>query len=114
MFLAKCLYQRLIDLSGNDGSILVPDNINAESSITVLFQKLAEEMYTTFKGTLKCGNLESKIILSPGPVVSILAYSEYSVFFMLAFICSHIPKQPISSLKYSILPTKLKFVDSYL
>lgn len=80
IFLAKCLYQRLIDLSGNDGSILVPDNIHAESCITVLFQKLAEEMYTTFKGTLKCGNLESKIILSPGPVVSLLAYSDYPVF----------------------------------
>lgn len=57
-------------MSGNDGSILVPDNIQTESTVTGLFQKLVEEMYTTFKGTLKCGNLESKIILSPAPVVS--------------------------------------------
>ncbi|KAJ8983060.1 hypothetical protein NQ317_013266 [Molorchus minor] len=65
---SKPLYQRLIDLSGNDGSILVSDNLQNESSITNLFLKLAEDMYTLFRGTLKCGNLESKIILSPAPV----------------------------------------------
>lgn len=71
VFSAKPLYQRLIDISGYDGSILVSDNIQTETSITGLFKKLVEEMYSTFKGTLKCGNLESKIILSPAPVVSI-------------------------------------------
>ncbi|KAJ8960176.1 hypothetical protein NQ318_003899 [Aromia moschata] len=65
---AKPLYQRLIDLSGYDGSILVPDNLQGESNVTSLFHKLAEDMYTLFRGTLKCGNLESKVILSPAPV----------------------------------------------
>uniref|UniRef100_A0A6P7GUZ0 Integrator complex subunit 14 n=1 Tax=Diabrotica virgifera virgifera TaxID=50390 RepID=A0A6P7GUZ0_DIAVI len=73
---SKPLFQRLIDLSGYDGSILVPDNIHSESSVISLFQKLAEDMYTTFKGTLKCGNLESKIILSPAPV----AYTKFTDF----------------------------------
>ncbi|KAG5876007.1 hypothetical protein JTB14_002176 [Gonioctena quinquepunctata] len=66
---AKPLYQRLIDLTGYDGSILVPENLQAESNVTSLFQKLAEEMYVMFKGVLKCGNLESKVILSPAPVL---------------------------------------------
>lgn len=70
-FLAKPLYQRLIDLSGYDGSISVPENLHNESNVPTLFQKLAEDMYTSFKGVLKCGNLESKIILSPAPIVSL-------------------------------------------
>lgn len=73
---SKPLYQRLIDLSGYDGSIQVPENLQSESNITTLFQKLAEDMYTSFKGVLKCGNLESKIILSPAPV----AYTKATDF----------------------------------
>lgn len=69
---AKPLYQRLIDLSGYDGSIQIPDNIQSESNVVSVFQKLAEDMYSSFKGVLKCGNLESKIILSPAPVVIII------------------------------------------
>lgn len=57
-------------MSGYDGSILIPEQL-AEASTTILFQKLAEDMYASFKGALKCGNLESKVILSPAPVVSI-------------------------------------------
>lgn len=75
-FSAKPLYQRLIDLSGYDGSILVPENLQNELSVTNLFQKLAEDVYTLFKGTLKCGNLESKVILSPAPVVCTLLFLE--------------------------------------
>lgn len=56
-------------MSGFDSSILVPDQLS-ESSVTTMFQKLAEEMYASFRGTLKCGNLESKVVLSPAPVVS--------------------------------------------
>lgn len=55
----------------NDGSIVVPDSLQKEADITNLFQKLADDMYAVFKGTLKCGNLESKIILSPAPMVGI-------------------------------------------
>lgn len=55
-------------MSGYDGTILVPEQLN-EISICALFEKLAEDMYVSFKGTLKCGNLESKILLSPAPVV---------------------------------------------
>ncbi|XP_060536568.1 integrator complex subunit 14 [Cylas formicarius] len=73
---SKPLYQRLIDLSGYDGSISIPENLQTESNVTGLFQKLAEDMYTSFKGILKCGNLESKIILSPAP----LAYTKITDF----------------------------------
>ncbi|CAH0550975.1 unnamed protein product [Brassicogethes aeneus] len=65
---SKPLYQRLVDLSGYDGSISIPEHIQGEAAVVTIFQKLAEDTYTSFKGTLKCGNLESKIILSPTPV----------------------------------------------
>lgn len=57
-------------MSGYDGSVVLPEQLS-EMSVTSLFQKLAEDLYALFRGTLKCGNLESKIILSPAPVVSI-------------------------------------------
>lgn len=55
-------------MSGYDGSVLMPEQLN-ETSVITMFQKLAEDMYASFKGVLRCGNLESKIILSPAPVV---------------------------------------------
>lgn len=71
VLVARPLYQRLMEMSGCDGSIFLPENQLTEASVVTLFQKLADEMYTPFKGTLKCGNLESRIILSPSPVVRI-------------------------------------------
>lgn len=64
---AKPQYQKLIELCGGEGSVIVPDQIT-EISITNLFQKLGDDMYTSFKGTLKCGHLESSIYLSPMPI----------------------------------------------
>lgn len=75
--LAKPLYQELIDISGYDGSVLLPENQLNETSVNNLFQKLAEEMYTSFKGVLKCGNMESKVILSPAPVVRFHLTSQF-------------------------------------
>lgn len=83
---SKPLYQRLIDLSGYDGSIQIPDNIQSESNVINVFQKLAEEMYSSFKGVLKCGNLESKIILSPAPV----AYTKTTDFSAQTFTISNL------------------------
>lgn len=84
-FAAKCLLQRLIDMSGYDSSILVPDQLN-ELSVITMFQKLAEEMYASFKGTLKCGNLESKIVLSPAPVVSVFTCLNMNILNLYGFI----------------------------
>lgn len=73
-------------MSGYDSSILVPDQLN-ESSVTTMFQKLAEEMYASFKGTLKCGNLESKIVLSPAPVVSVFNKCSIFVIHLSHYVC---------------------------
>lgn len=61
---------RLVELTGYDGSVLIPDSPLCDVNIISIFQKLADDIYTSFKGTLKCGNLESKIVLSPSPIVN--------------------------------------------
>lgn len=69
-------------MSGYDGSVLIPDGQLSESSVATLFQKLADEMYTCFKGVLKCGNLESRIVLSPSPLVKILIINIHADNFL--------------------------------
>ncbi|KAK9887519.1 hypothetical protein WA026_023070 [Henosepilachna vigintioctopunctata] len=56
---SKPLYQKLIDLSGYDGSISLPEELN-EMGVTSLFHHCIE--------TLKCGNLKSRIMLYSAPV----------------------------------------------
>lgn len=64
------LYKKLVDLAGNDSIILVPEGQLSKKSVTDCFQKLSEINYTSFQGYLKCGNLGSRIFLSPPPMVN--------------------------------------------
>lgn len=64
------LYQRLADLAGNGSVVLVPDSPLNKYSVAACFQKLAETNYVSFQGYLKCGNLGSRILLSPAPMVT--------------------------------------------
>ncbi|XP_059487646.1 integrator complex subunit 14 [Neocloeon triangulifer] len=61
------MYQRLIELSGAQGSVHAPDQNLSVKCVTSLFQRLAESQYTSFHGTLSCGKLSSSIVLSPTP-----------------------------------------------
>lgn len=64
------LYQRLVDLAGGDSVVLVPEAPLSKHSVTTCFQKLSETNYVSFQGYLKCGNLGSRILLSPAPMVN--------------------------------------------
>ena len=64
------LYQKLIDLGGSDGILVVPEGQLSKTSVTNCFRKLAETIYISFQGYLKCGHLGSRILLSPAPMVS--------------------------------------------
>lgn len=64
------LYQRLVDLAGGDSAVIVPEGTLSKISVNNCFQKLAESNYVSFQGYLKCGNLGSRIHLSPSPMVS--------------------------------------------
>lgn len=64
------LYQRLVDLAGGDSIVLVPEAPLSKHSVTTCFQKLSEANYVSFQGYLKCGNLGSRILLSPAPMVN--------------------------------------------
>ncbi|XP_067002989.1 integrator complex subunit 14 [Anabrus simplex] len=61
------LYQKLVELAGLDSSVHVPEGSLTIKSVQSMFQKLAEANFASFQGTLKCGNLGSRIILSPAP-----------------------------------------------
>ncbi|XP_049787030.1 integrator complex subunit 14 [Schistocerca cancellata] len=61
------LYSRLVELAGLDSCVHVPEAALTISSVQAMFQKLAEANFASFQGTLKCGNLGSRIILSPAP-----------------------------------------------
>lgn len=50
--------------------MLTPETPISKHSITACFQKLAETNYVSFQGYLKCGNLGSRILLSPAPMVN--------------------------------------------
>lgn len=50
--------------------MLIPETPISKHSITACFQKLAETNYVSFQGYLKCGNLDSRILLSPAPMVN--------------------------------------------
>ncbi|RZF41439.1 hypothetical protein LSTR_LSTR000153 [Laodelphax striatellus] len=60
--------RRLVEVSGGDGSVVVPDSQLSPTCVQNLFHKLAEDNYSSFTGTLKCGHLSCKVILSPSPV----------------------------------------------
>ena len=64
------MYQKLVDLAGNDSSLFVPEGHLSKQSVVNCFKKLAETNYIPFQGYLKCGNLGSRILLSPSPLVS--------------------------------------------
>ncbi|KAK5647372.1 hypothetical protein RI129_002264 [Pyrocoelia pectoralis] len=109
---SKPLYQRLVDMAGYNGSLSVPDGGLNEVSVVTMFQKLAEEMYTSFRGTLKCGNLESRIILSPAPIPYIKVTdfdSQTYVLSELIEVCGYIPisdvGSPMAISRHLILPT---------
>lgn len=70
------LYKKLVDLAGNDSILLVPEGQLSKKSVTDCFQKLSEINYASFQGYLKCGNLGSRILLSPAPMVNSI-FTQY-------------------------------------
>ncbi|KAG8287220.1 snRNA metabolic process [Homalodisca vitripennis] len=59
---------QVVKLARGDGSVLQVDSALTPDSLYNLFQQLAEKNYASFCGMLKCGNLSSKVILSPAPM----------------------------------------------
>ncbi|KAF5293913.1 hypothetical protein FQA39_LY13618 [Lamprigera yunnana] len=109
---SKPLYQRLVGMTGFEGSVIVPDGALNEATVVSMFQKLSEDMYTSFRGTLKCGNLESRVMLSPAPIpytkVTDFDCQTY-VLSELMEVCGFIPiadvGSPMAISRHLILPT---------
>jgi len=61
------VYQKLIDLSGAEGSVYVPDGGLSVKSVQNLFTKIAELHYNSFEGTLRSGSMSDTVLLFPSP-----------------------------------------------
>nr|CAD7575802.1 unnamed protein product [Timema californicum] len=61
------LYRRLVEMAGANGGVFTPEGSLTLKSVQAMFQKMAETNFAPFVGTLKCGNLESRVVLSPAP-----------------------------------------------
>lgn len=67
LLLGLPLYNKLVELAGLDSSVHIPEGSLTVKSIQSLFTKLAEANFASFQGSLKCGNLGSRVILYPAP-----------------------------------------------
>lgn len=71
------LFQRLCDSAGVGGSVYVPDAPLSVQAVQNVFTRLVQTHYISYEGTLSCGNLQSKVTLSPPPdLTSILEESK--------------------------------------
>ncbi|XP_046461521.1 integrator complex subunit 14-like [Daphnia pulex] len=61
------VYQKIIDLSGAEGSVFVPEGGLSLKSVQNMFTKIAELHYSSFEGTLRSGSLSDSILLYPPP-----------------------------------------------
>lgn len=77
------ILHKLVEMAGGDGSVLQLDSPLTPHSLYNLFQKLAETNYSSFSGMLKCGNLGSKVILSPTPMVEYISLVVYIHYIIL-------------------------------
>lgn len=81
----------MMDLAGQDNPMYIPDEVLSFASVAASFQKMSEECYTSFQGTISCGNMSSQVFVSPAPLVSshYFQYQLTSSFFMYD-VCSTI------------------------
>ncbi|KAL3286676.1 hypothetical protein HHI36_001173 [Cryptolaemus montrouzieri] len=115
---SKPLYQKLIDLSGYEGSISLPDQLS-EAGVISVFHKLAEDIYTSFNGTLKCGNLKSRIMLYPAPFnytrvtdFDSQTYSVSEIIEVLGFISVNDIGSPMAVSRHLVLHASSNVKDS--
>jgi predicted transcriptional regulator YheO len=57
----------LVKINGNSGKIYVSKNLDMNYLKNEIIQKLLEDVYEPQEYELKCGHLDSKIVLTPKP-----------------------------------------------
>lgn len=60
-------FEKLIEINGQGGEIFMPDNVLNLKTIQSTFEGLGEKYYSTYHGTLQCGNFKCSIQLFPAP-----------------------------------------------
>lgn len=61
------MFEKLIEINGQGGEVMVPENLLSLKSVQTLFEQLAERCYTPYQGNLQCGNFKCAVHLYPAP-----------------------------------------------
>lgn len=62
-------YERLLEINKYGGQVYVPDSILTHQSVETMFKSMANDYFTPFLSTLKCGNLTCPVQMFPAPDV---------------------------------------------
>ena len=60
-------FEKLIEINGQGGEIFMPDSVLNLKTIQSTFEGLGEKYYSTYHGTLQCGNFKCSVQLFPAP-----------------------------------------------
>ncbi|XP_063600703.1 integrator complex subunit 14-like [Penaeus indicus] len=111
---SKPLYQRLIELNG-EGDILVPEGGLSKKSVSELFEQLIKNNFSSYSGTLHCGNLSAPITLSPPPQpycrhhdFEVIRVSVDSAIQVLGFLNTGDVSSPPAFSRHLVLPLSTK------
>ena len=71
-------FRQLVSRCTHGGQVHVPEGTLCERSVQQMFTTIADQHYTSFTGTLRCGNLRCPIQIFPAPeVYDRLAVHDY-------------------------------------
>ncbi|XP_042229125.1 integrator complex subunit 14-like [Homarus americanus] len=112
--ISKPLYQRLIELNG-EGDILVPEGGLNKKTVTEMFEQLIKNNFSSYSGTLHCGNLSAPITLSPPPQpycrhhdFEVMRVSVDSAIQVLGFLNTGDVSSPPAFSRHLVLPLSAK------
>ncbi|XP_042857135.1 integrator complex subunit 14-like [Penaeus japonicus] len=111
---SKPLYQRLIELNG-EGDILIPEGGLSKKSVSEMFDQLIKNNFSSYSGTLHCGNLSAPITLSPPPQpycrhhdFEVMRVSVDSAIQVLGFLNTGDVSSPPAFSRHLVLPLSTK------
>jgi hypothetical protein len=61
------IYPTELEINGQGGEIFMPDSVLNLKTIQSTFEGLGEKYYSTYHGTLQCGNFKCSVQLFPAP-----------------------------------------------
>lgn len=61
------MFEKLVEINGQGGEVIVPENSLGLKSVQTVFEQLAERCYSPYQGSLQCGHFKCPVHLYPAP-----------------------------------------------